>query len=399
MAQYKLMPSSISTFMTTQELKPIDQGDRIIIVDILRGWALIGVVLVNYFLFFYLPPNADIPQNEYASHISRLLSDIFFTNKSRIMLNVLFGFGFATVINNVAQKGLNPVPFFAKRMFWLFIIGVINTCFYYGDFLKDYAIVGLMMLLFYKTDKKVSLYVAIFLMLLYPATGDFFGNKEIIQTQPTALALYQSHNLFNVLSYGFFEGTKELYSLGRLLGINFFVLSCFLVGQYFYRIDFFRKIVNGDISAKKMFWTSLITTISVAVITNVIFKVFKSNFLKHYDTTFWLEFGLMLVFLSAICWLYKQNKLKRFFASLQTVGKMTLTNYVVQNIISILLFSGFGLGLLGKLPLFAYILIALTIYIAQTFFSKWWLSKYNYGLVEWIWRQLTYMKKLPLKKP
>ena len=384
--------------MDRQNLKPIDQTNRLVIVDILRGWALIGVVLVNYFLFFYLTPNADIPQNDYASNISRLLTDIFFTNKSRIMLNVLFGFGFATVINNVAQRGINSVFFFTKRMFWLFVIGIINTCFYYGDFLKDYAIVGLLMLFFYKSDKKVSLYAAIFLMLIYPLTGDFFGNHEIMQTQPTDLALYKSHNIFKVLSYGFFEGTKELYSLGRLLGINFFVLSCFLVGQYFYRIDFFRKIVDGVISAKRMFWTSLLTTISVAIITNAVSKVFKSNILKHYDTLFWLEFGLMLVFLSALCWLYKKNKMKRFFASLQAVGKMTLSNYVMQNILSIFLFSGFGLGLLGKLPLFAYILIALTIYFAQTSFSKWWLSKCNYGLVEWIWRQLTYVKKLPLKR-
>ena len=384
--------------MDRQNLDPIDQTSRLVIVDILRGWALIGVVLVNYFLFFYMSPNADIPQNDYASPISRLLTDIFFTNKSRIMLNVLFGFGFATVINNVAQRGINPVAFFAKRMFWLFVIGIINTCFYYGDFLKDYAIVGLMMLFFYKADKKVSLYFAIFLMLIYPATGNFFGNHEIVQTQPTDLALYESHNIFKVLSYGFFEGTKELYSLGRLLGINFFVLSCFLVGQYFYKIDFFRKIINGEISAKKMFWTSLVTTISIALITNVISKVFKSDVLKHYDTLFWLEFGLMLVFVSAICWLYKKNKMKRLFASLQTVGKMTLSNYVMQNAISIFLFSGFGLSLLGKLPLYGYIFIALTIYIAQTFFSKWWLSKYNYGFIEWVWRQLTYLKKLPLKK-
>lgn len=384
--------------MTEGNLNPVEQKDRVVIVDILRGWALIGVVLVNYFLFFYMSPNADIPQNDYVSHVSRLLTDIFFTNKSRIMLNVLFGFGFATVINNVAQKNINPVSFFAKRMFWLFVIGIINTCFYYGDFLKDYAIVGLLMLLFYKADKKASLYSAIFLMIIYPATGDFFGNHEIIHTQPTDLALYESHNVFKVLLYGFFEGTKELYSLGRLLGINLFVLSCFLFGQYFYKIDFFRKIVNGEISVKRMFWTSLLSTISVAAITNFIPKIFKNNIFKHYDTLFWLEFGLMLVLLSAFCWLYKKNKLRRFFSSLQAVGKMTLSNYVMQNIISIFLFSGSGLGLLGKLPLYSYIFIALTIYIAQTFFSKWWLSKYNYGLVEWIWRQLTYMKNLPLKK-
>ena len=384
--------------MNHQNNTPILANERVAIVDILRGWALIGVVFVNYFLFFYLTSSAEIPVKDYISQITRLVTDVFFTNKSRIMLNVLFGFGFAAVINNVSKKGINPVTFFAKRMFWLFVIGIINTCFYYGDFLKDYTIVGLMMLLFYKANKKISLSVAVFLMLIFPVAGDFFGRHEIVQTQATDLSLYQSHNIFKVMSYGFIEGTKELYSLGRLLGSNLFVLSCFLIGQFFYRIDFFRKMVNGEISTKKMFWTSLATTISVAIITNAIPRIFKSNILKHYDTTFWLEFGLMLVFLSAICWLYKKNKMKHFFASLQAVGKLTLSNYVMQNIISILLFSGFGLGLLGRLPLYAYTLIALTIFIAQAFFSKWWLSRYNYGPVEWIWRQVTYVKKLPLRK-
>lgn len=384
--------------MFDTNFKPVQQEDRIAIVDILRGWALIGVVLVNYFLFFYLTPNADIPKNDYISHISRLLTDIFFTNKSRIMLNVLFGFGFATIINRVINRGISPFLFFSKRMFWLFVIGIINTCLYYGDFLKDYAIVGLLMLFFYKADKKISLLAAIFLMLIYPATGDFFGRQEIISTQPTDLALYQSHNIFEVLSYGFFEGTKELYSLGRLLGVNFFVLSCFLVGQYFYKIDFFRKMVDGEISAKLVFWTSLIITISIAVLTNGLLKILKANIFEHYDTLFWLEFGLMIALLSAICWVYKKGKLKNFFSALQAVGKMTLSNYVTQNLLSIFMFSGFGLGLLGKLPLYGYILTALTIYISQTYFSKWWLSKCKYGFVEWIWRQLTYMKKLSIKK-
>ena len=377
---------------------PIEQNQRIAIVDILRGWALIGVVLVNYFLFFYLQPNNGIPQKDYISHISRLLTDILFTNKSRIMLNILFGFGFATLINNVVKKGINPVLFFVKRMLWLFIIGVINTCFYYGDFLKDYAIVGIIMLLFYKADKKVSLYFAILLFLIYPLTGYFFGTHEIINTQPTDVGLYQSHNLFQVLSYGFLEGTKELYSTGRLLGTNLFVLACFLVGQYFYKIDFFKKIVSGEISAKKLFWTSLIITISTAIITNALPKVLKSNILKKYDTEFWLEFGLMLVLLSAICWLYKKDKLKRFFSSLQVIGRMTLTNYLMQNLIGLILFSGFGFNLLLQLPFYAFVLLAVVIFVSQVYLSRWWLSKYNYGPVEWIWRQMSYGKMLPLRK-
>lgn len=160
--------------MINQNIKPIEQNQRIAIIDILRGWALIGVVLVNYFLFFYFSKDITIPKDDYTSHIVRLLTDIVFTNKSRIMLNVLFGFGFATLIDNVSNKGINPILFFSKRMFWLFAIGLINTCFYNGDFLKDYAIVGLLLLFFYKASEKTSLYFCNCTNVYLPIYNRFF---------------------------------------------------------------------------------------------------------------------------------------------------------------------------------------------------------------------------------
>ena len=384
--------------MIIRNIKPIEQDQRIAIIDILRGWALIGVVLVNYFLFYYIGKDIKIPKDEYPSHIAKLFADIIFTNKSRIMLNVLFGFGFATLINSISHKGIHPVLFFSKRMFWLFVIGLINTCFYYGDFLKDYAIVGLLLLLFYKAGEKTSIAFAIALMLIYPFSTNYFYSHFPSNPQATDTGLYASKNLYDVISYGLKEGTRELYETGRLLGINLFVLACFLFGQYLQRIDFFHRIITNKISAKKLFWVSLGSTIMLAVIYNSLSHLFKIHFFKHYNIQFWLEFGLMFTFISAFCWVYKKGKMKSFFNALKAVGRMTLTNYMVQNIVGILLFSGFGLGLLHKLPFYGYVLIAMSIYIVQVYFSKWWLAKYNYGPVEWIWRQLTYMKRLPVKK-
>ena len=106
----------------------------------------------------------------------------------------------------------------------------------------------------------------------------------------------------------------------------------------------------------------------------------------------------MIFFASTICWLYAKGLFQRFFASLAVMGKMTLTNYMVQNLIGLLVFSGFGLGIWNTKPLWFYLLLGLVVYIVQVYFSKWWLSKYNYGLVEWVWRQLSYRKRLPLKK-
>lgn len=383
--------------MQSQDIKPVEQTNRIVMVDVLRGWALIGVLLVNYFLFYYLDKEQAMHKKDAFSQILKLITDIFFTNKSRIMLNVLFGFGFSILIEKIKSKGQNPIMFFSRRMFWLLLIGLVNTCFYYGDFLKDYAIVGLLLLFFYNSTAKTSLYAAVFLMLLFPFTTDYFYTHFPTTSPETNISLYESKNLFNVLFYGLKEGTRELYELGRLLGVNLFVLACFLFGQYLHKTDFFSKILENKISAKKLFWTILISTVLVALVKKGITQLFKVDVFKHFNIEFWLDFGQMFVLLTGICWLYKKGKLKKIFASLQTVGKMTLSNYIIQNVIGILLFSGFGLGLL-HLPFYAYILIAVTVYIIQVFFSKWWLSKYNYGPVEWIWRMLSYRKILPIKK-
>ena len=85
---------------------------------------------------------------------------------------------------------------------------------------------------------------------------------------------------------------------------------------------------------------------------------------------------------------------------MQVIGKMTLTNYITQNLIGIFLFSGFGLGygLSHKLYLGYYYFFALVIYILQIYFSKWWLARYYYGPIEWLWRQLSYGKRLPIKR-
>lgn len=384
--------------MMNQNIKPIEQNQRIVIIDILRGWALIGVVLVNYFLFFYFGKDLKIPKEDYTSHIVRLLTDIIFTNKSRIMLNVLFGFSFAILIEKISLEESNPKIFFLRRMLLLFVIGLLNTCFYYGDFLKDYAIVGIMLLPFYNASAKTSLVIALFLFLFYPFSSDFLWKYFATNNKVTNISLYESADIFNVFLFGFKEGAKELFDVSRLLGINLFVLACFLFGQFLYKFDFFSKILSNEISAKKLFWKCLITTIIIAICSQVIKQIFKTDIFKHYNIEFWLEFGLMCVLLTSICWLYKKGKLMIFFNGLQSVGKMTLTNYIVQNITGILLFSGFGLGLLHHLPFYGYISIALGIYILQVYFSKWWLANYNYGPVEWIWRQLTYMKRLPIKR-
>jgi uncharacterized protein len=106
----------------------------------------------------------------------------------------------------------------------------------------------------------------------------------------------------------------------------------------------------------------------------------------------------MLFIASGICLLYCNDKLKTIFNYFRVLGKMTLTNYMAQNILATFVFSGIGLKIYNTLPYWFYFLLAVSVFIIQLFISKWWLSKYNYGPLEWLWRVLSYRKVFPFKK-
>ncbi len=382
--------------MENRNMNPLNQTERIIIVDVLRGWALLGVVIINYYLFFYLWGSASIPKDDYLSHIMKLLTDMIFRNKSRILLNILFGFGFSILISRLVLRGQNVVSFFSRRMFWLFVIGIVNSCFYYGDFLKEYAIIGMLMLPFRKATAKQTLVFAIALLLIYPISTHYLGNLYSLDFGAD-IKLYESSNILHVFWYGLKEGAKAVYEPSRLFGADIFALGCFLIGQFLHKYDCFTKILNGTLSIKKVLLFSVIAVL-LLFFPNAPKNVIKTDFFTKFNIQFWFELAFVFVMMSCLCWLYKAQKLKKFFIALQNTGKMTLTNYMIQNLVSVLLFSGFGFNLRNSLPFYAYVLIAISVYILGIYFSKYWLGKYNYGPVEWIWRQLTYMKKLPLRK-
>jgi len=217
---------------------PISQKERIVIVDILRGWALLGVVIVNYYLYFYRWGDGLITQDDVFSQILKFLTDILFRNKSRIMLNILFGFGFSVLITKLKAKGETVVWFFGRRMFWLFVIGIINSCFYYGDFLKEYAIVGILLLLFHNATAKSSLIFGIIFLLIYPISSHYLGHIYSLDWSAD-IKLFESSNVFHCLWYGLQEGAKAVYEPIRLFGANLFALACFLIGQFLHKYDFF----------------------------------------------------------------------------------------------------------------------------------------------------------------
>lgn len=380
--------------------QPIQQSNRTIIVDILRGWALLGVVIMNYLDFFTIERDWDKFNPDVFTNILLYVTQLVFSAKAWTMLSLLFGYGFAVLMDNIKEKGHNPYGFFAGRMFWLLVLAFINSALFFGDILKDYALLGLVLLLFYRSSAKTTFITSLVLLIAIPALSAYIsslgGSGWLFL--PKLFPLYKSNNLFNVLYFGL-KGTwvAQMVSKPYLYTVHVVMLCCMLWGFSLYKINFFNNLPSKLKTIKRAFFTALALSVFFTVFF-LIAQRYKIPHYKYYNIYYWSILSAMITIGSAITWLYLAGKLKPFFANLALIGKMTLTNYMVQNLIGLLVFSGFGLKIWSTYPLWFYVLLALVVYTLQVYFSKWWLSKYNYGPIEWIWRQLSYRKKLPLKR-
>jgi len=382
--------------------QPIEDHKRTAIVDILRGWALLGVVIGNYVDYKYIGIPIESSTKNIFSTVLGNIHQYVFAAKSWTLLSILFGYGFAILIQNVANKGKNPVGFFAWRMLILFVLSFINSAVWLGDILKDYAFLGLILLLFYKCSAKTILRVSLFLLLTIPVISGYVNTLEYavpdVYTDPKYLQLYHSNNWFDVFEYnllGTYYG--QMLNLTYAITVHIMMFTCMLLGFYAQKINFFNRLPELKKNLKKTFFINLAITLLLISVFEIVFSkglVFPTYFRPGY----WLILSTMLCIASGICILYNHNKLQAVFTYFRLSGKMTLTNYVVQNLLAFLLFSGVGLKLYDTLPYWSYFLLAVFVFIIQLFISKWWLSKFNYGPVEWLWRVLSYKKLFPFRK-
>ena len=360
------------------------------IVDVLRGWALLGVVLVNFAIFYSFARVQRVPVDDGLSQAAKLLVQVVFQGKGWPALALLFGYGFSAWIDKTRSRGLNPVPGFIRRMLFLLLIGLVNCALYYGDVLKDYALVGLVVLIFHRASARTALWLGTACLLVFPAAVAFAHSLGLASPVPAPdIALYKSEDLSQVLRFGLQSALNISLSPSKYADWNLVMLGCAFIGVYIQRIGLLENLNENLRQVRRIFWGSLIFAIVTAAARAGAEKL-GLNPDDYYDIHFWPMLGQMAFFMAAICWLYARGRFQKFFEALQSVGRMTLTNYFVQNLAGLLVFSGVGLGLLYRMPYSLHVGIALTIFIAQIGFSRFWLARHPLGPIEWVWRKLSH---------
>lgn len=380
-------------------MQPISIQQRNSIIDILRGWALFGVAIGNYRNFYYIGHKITRVPDSFATYAEYGLQYLLYS-KSMTLLTILFGYGFSALMRNIQGIVKSPTIFFAGRMFWLFVFGIINSLFYFGDILRNYAILGMLLLFFYRTPAKRVFYISLALLLILPFVSAYIGNagisyrEEIRQLYP----LYYSTNWFDYFTFNFgwmlyFEILDPDFAVTEHL----MLFGCMLLGVAAHRSEFFANLITNKKLIKRLFGIGLLMVITLNLV-YILLTQWKSPILRYFEFDGWTIITTTLTISAGLCWLYIAGLLKNIFIYLQMMGRMALTNYVMLCVLIAVIFSGPGLRLFNTMPFWFYLVLPFCIYTLQLILSKYWLSRYSYGPLEWLWRKLSYRTKVPFKK-
>jgi len=384
---------------------PIQQKERVVIVDVLRGFALFGVLMGNFtgMLTNFVPSRIIKTLSTPFDNCLDDLHSIFIQNKFMTLFSILFGYGFGVIMDRVTKKNLNSTSFFLRRMFWLFLFGCLHLAFWPGDILHVYAIAGIFLLLFRnKPDKGIFTWSLLF-MFVFPFiiriyqqymaySPDYDSTTELFYTtmkygtmKDVALANYVSYPKRWIFTLVDLRDCCE--SLGR-----------FLFGYYVLRKQILVR-ANENKELLKRFWvTSMFGTIIYVGLWLLNKNSILTSKLLLYPLFKLGTFAVALFYSTSIILLFEKNNTNKLAKAFSNLGRMTLTNYLMESLVYVIIFYHVGFGLHGEWSLTTIWIAALVVYFCQIIFSGWWLSKFLYGPVEWIWRQLTYQKRFKLRK-
>ena len=385
------------------------QTNRIEVVDALRGLALCAIVIVHcfeHYNLYYIPESAPQWLTALDREVWNTTWFLLLAGKAFSTFSLLFGFSFFIQLDNAARRGMPFRERFVWRMFLLLLFSQLHSLFYNGDILLLYSVMGLLLVALCRLSTRVVLTVAV-IMILQPLEWirllcallniPFldYGNHWLTYAK-LAKPVMESGNVWEVIvsniTYGQLYGNLWQIENGRIFQIG----GLFLFGMVAGREQLFR---NTPASIRRWKWLVLWATVLF-----VPFYIVRSAYPAWVEGCPRLAMPLdialpsisnfllmvVLVGLFTLIW-YDRGEGFKFQRLFIPYGRMSLTNYILQSIVGVTLFYGFGLGLYRYTGATLCLLIALGIFTLQLLFSRWWLSRHRQGPLEWVWKKLTWL--------
>jgi len=392
----------------------IHSKKRIQLVDALRGFALLGIVLIHFIEHFELFKQPEF-NYFFSPETNRIVFEtIFFliSGKAYSIFAIMFGFSFFIQLNRKEQNGIDFRLTFAWRLILLLIMGLIHSMVYRGDILHIYALLGLFLILFYKVSTKLLLlsaflfavqtpiiyhFIQSFIVSDFTYVKDWGGNYGANCTEA-----YAYGSLWDVMKVNFWEARYIVWAWTYYTGRFVQLFALFLIGLFLGRIDFFNNPKQFLPAIKKVLVICILSVVSIHFILKGIEsstfsgtqKMLLNDLLKSY-----VNLGYTAIIL-AVFSLFCIKVTKSFFIdSLAVYGRMSLSNYVFQALFGVVFFYGFGFGMFNYMGATWSLIAGIGFFIFQVAISSYWLKRYYYGPLEWLWRAFTFIDfKLKFKR-
>lgn len=392
---------------------PTTERQRHVILDALRGLALMGIALANFpefalWTFLSSEQQAAMP-TAYIDEIVRFLQYLVVDGKFYSIFSILFGIGFSLIME---RHGLR---LFVRRMLILVIIGFLHLMFIWsGDILLLYAVGGLLLTLMIGLSDK-SLFILALSLIMIPVGLDAlieFGGFNF--PEPFYQAWWNKAEALGINEANFASWLRDANSYGQMFA--FLIQGAYERLWEFVEGHRLPKVVGlfilGYLASKHRLyarlqdlplWKALYWSVSIGLPTSLLYAWSATSGHPWGLTVHSLLYAvsvipLAIVFIIGICLLYLQSPKSVVFRWLAAPGRMALSCYISHSLIGVLLFYGLGFGLGTSLGLVYIELIALVVFFIQIIVCRIWLNYFRFGPLEWLWRMLTYGRYFPIIK-
>jgi uncharacterized protein len=420
--------------------RPVTQRERIPTIDVVRGVALMGILLMNIASFsgpweMYVNP-LMVGNHRTSNLVAWTIRWVLFEGKMRAAFSMLFGAGVILLTERAERRGAkNVADIFLRRNMWLVLFGVLHFYFVWiGDILYYY---GLTALLFLYPCRKVrfrNLFIAGILVLAMGMGADIFYSVDAIRTRnqgQAAQALQASGKKLNqdqqdalkkwndaldrrkkehdddlkAMRGSYLDALKWRVQWGpRIQATSYYkfgfpdVLGMMLIGMGLYRMGF----LTGALRYKVYAWTIAVGfVLSIPINGFEAWGMIRDNFQP--ETPWWVLYQLgrltgAVANVALVVLISKAGLFKWLTSRIAAVGQTALSNYLFTSISCSILFNGFGFGLYGKLEYYQLYAVVAGVWALNLILSPIWLRYFQFGPMEWVWRSLTYWKRQPMRR-
>ena len=390
---------------------PVRPAERIETLDVLRGWAVFGMLVVNMVYF----STEALGRPTGVDAVSAALIQILAADKFWTLFSILFGYGFALQMERAAARGAPFVGLYTRRLLVLMVLGLAHILLHPLEILHRYALVGFLLIPLRRASATALVVVAVVAVTL-PAVGPGLdavrtagrpagsesaappasGDAEPERLQSEAVTVYSDGTLLELMAYNARRFTEVGADIRVVRPLPYFLLGLYL-GRRRWLQDIGRRLPQ----VRRARWWTLGLGIALPVLVVAVMFV-PSDLVRSVVTaalpeTLALSGGLIgLFYASTIVLLGERpgwrNRLGRFAA----VGRLALTNYLLQTVLVTTILYGYGLGLYGRVGAAAGLPMTLAIFMGQVWLSRWWLRRFRMGPVEWLWRSASYGRPQPM---